>query len=108
MPRTVSSRDPHGVVSVQGRCATNASPVATIVQHPQHRSNEKNLLGSEKLVRHQFPTISAPTAICKADGTWQILGATECVCDNGYTISPINGLCTGGNLKNFSLRIKNI
>uniref|UniRef100_A0A1I8B085 Eph LBD domain-containing protein n=1 Tax=Meloidogyne hapla TaxID=6305 RepID=A0A1I8B085_MELHA len=100
LPRTVSARDPHGVVSVQGRCTSNSSPVATLIQHPpqppNHHKNDKNLFGTEKIVRRQFPALQAPTAICKADGTWQLVGSsTECVCDQGYVVSKINGMCTG-------------
>ncbi|KAL7072715.1 hypothetical protein ACQ4LE_008300 [Meloidogyne hapla] len=99
LPRTVSARDPHGVVSVQGRCTSNSSPVATLIQHPpqppNHHKNDKNLFGTEKIVRRQFPALQAPTAICKADGTWQLVGSsTECVCDQGYVVSKINGMCT--------------
>ncbi|CAK5083803.1 unnamed protein product [Meloidogyne enterolobii] len=90
LPRTVSSRDPHGVVSVQGRCTSNSSPVATIIQQ-----NSKNSQKLEKLVRRQFPALQPPTAICKADGSWQLVGSsTECVCDQGFVVSKINGMCT--------------
>lgn len=85
LPRAVTSREVHGVVSVQGRCSSNASPVTVLSQpNPQHNIR----------FHHSIPTMSAPTAICKADGTWQVLGSTECACDPGYIPSLRTGLCT--------------
>jgi hypothetical protein len=39
--------------------------------------------------------LAPPTAICKADGSWQVLGQTQCECSTGYIPSLKTGLCTG-------------
>uniref|UniRef100_A0A914HVK6 receptor protein-tyrosine kinase n=1 Tax=Globodera rostochiensis TaxID=31243 RepID=A0A914HVK6_GLORO len=89
LPRTVTSRDAHGVVSVPGRCASNASPIMLNVAEGKARHRHP----SPPQPAFSSPSLSPPTAICKADGTWQVLGSTECACDPGHTPSQKSGLC---------------
>ncbi|KAL3102059.1 hypothetical protein niasHS_003468 [Heterodera schachtii] len=89
LPRTVSSRDAHGVVTVPGRCADNASPVVPTESKTGHRHSSAASTSS-----FSSPSLSPPTAICKSDGTWQVLGPTECACDAGHIPSLDNGICT--------------
>uniref|UniRef100_A0A915D610 receptor protein-tyrosine kinase n=1 Tax=Ditylenchus dipsaci TaxID=166011 RepID=A0A915D610_9BILA len=68
LPRTLPSKDLNSVVSVAGKCVENASP--------------------------SQDSPAAATSICKADGTWQVIGGSKCECDPGYIPSLKTGLCT--------------
>ena len=82
LPRVVTGRDAHSVVSVPSRCTDNASPVL-LISPPQGQQPPSQML-------------SAPTAICKADGSWQVVGQTRCECSPGYIPALKKaGHCTG-------------
>lgn len=81
--RTVTGRDAHSVVGVPGQCVPNAVPVLSSIPHDN----------SEQTAQ-QLRLLSPPTAICKADGSWQVLGQTQCECSPGYIPSLKTGLCT--------------
>uniref|UniRef100_A0A914DTB2 receptor protein-tyrosine kinase n=1 Tax=Acrobeloides nanus TaxID=290746 RepID=A0A914DTB2_9BILA len=67
LPRTISGKDVHSVVTVSGKCIKNASPTN---------------------FSHQNPTF-----ICKSDGRWQSIGNVRCECDPGYIPSLKTGTC---------------
>ncbi|KAH7727131.1 Eph receptor [Aphelenchoides avenae] len=67
LPRTLTGREAHSVVTVQGKCVVNASTSSA----------------------------TTPTAICKADGSWQMIGAAECDCNPGFVPTMAANSCTG-------------
>lgn len=78
LPRTVTAHDSQSFVTVTGQCLHNSSPVQMASQG-----------GS------QVAAPSPPTSICKADGTWQMIGDVRCECSAGHLPSLKTGLCAG-------------